>query len=89
MKEAGLKSFLFENLYRSKAVDGAARKAEELVSELFRRLYERPEQLPEGWRSNLDPTDGFETARRVTDYIAGMTDRFAEAELDRLFDAER
>lgn len=88
-REAGLKAFLFENLYRSDTVDKQARRAEAMVSELFTRLHENPGLLPQDWQRNLDLSDGFDTARCVTDYIAGMTDRFAQAECVRLFDADR
>jgi dGTPase len=85
--EAGLKTFLFANLYRSGPVQGEADKAEIIVAELFDGLNDAPERLPDPWREDLDETDSFETARRVADYIAGMTDRFADSEHCRLFDA--
>ncbi len=87
-REAGLKTFLFDNLYRSDAVDTQARLAEERVGRLFTGLHENPRLLPDDWQRNLDLDDRFDTARRVTDYIAGMTDRFALTEYHRLFDGK-
>jgi dGTPase len=85
--EAGLKTFLFANLYRSRPVQSEADKAEIIVAELFDGLYNAPALLPDPWREDLDETSHFDTARRVADYIAGMTDRFADSEHRRLFDA--
>ena len=87
-RETGLKAFLFDNLYRSHAVYTQAKLAEERVTELFTVLHENPRLLPEDWQRNLDLSDRLDTARRVTDYIAGMTDRFALAEFHRLFDGK-
>ena len=42
--------------------------------------------MPDEWGEGLDPHDAFRTARRVADYIAGMTDRYAISEHQRLFD---
>jgi dGTPase len=43
--------------------------------------------MPAEWGRNLDRDDPAQTARRVADYIAGMTDRYAVSEHQRLFDA--
>lgn len=85
-EEAALKRFLFERVYRNDEVMGPVRIAEAVVADLFEALTADPEALPEDWRSGLDPADPFRTARRVADYIAGMTDRYALAEHRRLFD---
>lgn len=75
----GLKDFLFKRVYRSE-VSGPRtdelRKAGNLVKELFRFHIEHPELLPEWLRPETDATDA--TARAVCDYIAGMTDRYAQ-----------
>jgi dGTPase len=57
------------------------------VTDLFHAFTSRPELMPEEWCRGLDPADPFGTARRVADYIAGMTDRYALTEHRRLFDA--
>ncbi len=42
--------------------------------------------MPEEWQAGLPPDDEPRLARRVADYIAGMTDRYAVLEHQRLFD---
>jgi len=76
-----LKHFLRESLYQHPDVLRAARKAEWVVSDLFRTYWEDPSLLPDGVRSRLEQED---RARVVVDYVAGMTDRFAIAEHARL-----
>ncbi|MDO9436168.1 deoxyguanosinetriphosphate triphosphohydrolase [Hydrogenophaga sp.] len=76
-----LKTFLFRNLYRHPQVVETTARARRVVNDLFERYMEAPEELPEahGLRRHL--------ARAVADYIAGMTDRFAIREHERLFGA--
>ncbi len=85
--EAALKGFLYESVYRSEPVMRPARLAERLVADLFAAFCADPTQMPEDWARRLDRQDAFATARRVADYIAGMTDRYAVSEHRRLFDA--
>jgi dGTPase len=63
-----LRSFMFERVYLGPQVTPEHRRAEEVVRAIFDRLCERPELLP--------PGEG-ELHERITDYLAGMTDRFA------------
>jgi dGTPase len=84
--EASLKRFLTENVYRNEAVMRPVKLAEALVADLFETFFENPSQMPEDWGERLDRGDAFQTARRVADYIAGMTDRYAISEHQRLFD---
>ncbi len=84
--EAALKRFLTENVYRSETVMRPVRLAEALVADLFEALFADPSLMPDDWGVGLDPDDLFQTARRVADYIAGMTDRYAVTEHQRLFD---
>jgi dGTPase len=85
--EVSLKRFLYGSVYRHKAVMRPVRRAEALIADLFGAFFADPSLMPEEWGSNLDPNDAFDTARRVADYIAGMTDRYAVSEHQRLFDA--
>jgi dGTPase len=84
--ELALKQFLTERVYRNDAVLRPVRLAEALVADLFEAFFTDPTRMPEEWGENLDTTDGFRVARRVADYIAGMTDRYAVSEHQRLFD---
>jgi dGTPase len=62
------------------------RQADQIVRDLFRCFMDEPDHLPDEWKRDL-PTDEPRLARRVSDYIAGMTDRYAILEHQRLFDA--
>ena len=61
--------------------------AERVVEDLFEAFHGEPGLMPAEWQRELDGVDPERLARRVCDYIAGMTDRFALAEHRRLFDA--
>ncbi len=76
-----LKRFLLENLYQHPEVAEATRRAERMVGDLYRRLREEPSLLPTGVRARFE-SDG--EARAIADYVAGMTDRFAHAEHQRV-----
>lgn len=83
---AALKAFLFERMYRHYRVNRSMSKAKRIVRDLFELLHRDPSLLPPEWQAGCDGDAGFKTARRVCDYIAGMTDRFAIEEHRRLFD---
>lgn len=76
-----LKKFLFENLYRHFQVMRMTNKAQRIVRELFSAFVEEPRLLPPDYRHPDEMTQ----ARKISDYIAGMTDRFAIREHHRLF----
>lgn len=85
--EASIKRFLFERMYRHEDVLAVRRKVSQIVSDLYHRYLKTPHAMPAEWRENLDDTAIPQRARRVADYIAGMTDRYAVDEHRRLFDA--
>ena len=76
-----LKKFLFENLYRHFKVMRMTNKARRIVRELFTAFVQEPRLLPPDYRHPDEMTQ----ARKISDYIAGMTDRFAIREHHRLF----
>lgn len=82
MREASsaLKRFLMLNLYRHPQVMATTQRARQVVADLYRVYHEAPEEMPPP--SAADP--GYSLKRRVADYIAGMTDRFAIREHTRL-----
>jgi len=84
--DAALKAFLFERMYRHYRVNRMTSKARRIVQNLFEILHEEPELLPPEWQVGCDAPKSLKTARRVCDFIAGMTDRFAILEHRRLFD---
>ncbi|MCJ7695524.1 MAG: deoxyguanosinetriphosphate triphosphohydrolase, partial [Anaerolineaceae bacterium] len=77
-----LKDFLFNNLYRHYRVVRMANKSEKIISELFNAYQQDPQILPDHIQDFI-PTMTLE--RTICDYIAGMTDRFAIDEHNRLF----
>lgn len=78
-----LKAFLLKNMYRHYRVIRMQEKARIIVSGLFTNYMATPEQLPDWIQERID---GESKARVICDYIAGMTDRFATEEHQRLFD---
>ena len=81
-----LKQFLYQRMYRHYKVNRMASKARRVVRDLFALFVAEPECLPADWRARCDGVRSPETARAVADYIAGMTDRFAFLEHQRLFE---
>jgi len=81
-----LKQFLNQNLYQHDKVRVMTDSAKETVRDLFERYMREPEQMAPDF--SVPATAGGcgeeQKARIVADYIAGMTDRFAIAEHERL-----
>ena len=78
-----LKDFLFKNLYQHHRVIRMQVKAESIVSDLFKAYNKDPLMLPSHIQSSIEEI-GLE--RSICDYIAGMTDRFAIDEHQKIFD---
>jgi dGTPase len=78
-----LKDFLYTNLYRNHRVVRMAMKAEQILTELFNAYRNEPNILPPNVLQNIGEW-GLE--RTICDYIAGMTDRYAIEEYQKLFD---
>lgn len=76
-----LRSFLFDNVYLSVRAKAEEPKARRVVRMLFAHFIDHPEELPEEHRPHTDS----ELVQRVVDYVAGMTDRYAIREFERLF----
>jgi dGTPase len=84
--EAELRQFLFARMYRHYTVNRETSKARRVVRDLFKHLMAEPNCLPDEWQEAAVTADEGERARVVSDYIAGMTDRYALVEHHRLFD---
>jgi dGTPase len=80
MREAAteLKRFLFGSLYRHAQVKQSTARARQVVAELFAAYVQRPAEMPAEHAAQP------QRERAVADYIAGMTDRFALREHQRL-----
>jgi len=78
-----LKDYLYRNLYKHYRVIKMADKAKRFIKDLFEVYLKNPAQLPPDFCKRM-VKDGKE--RVVCDYIAGMTDRYAQEEYTRLFE---
>ncbi|MEL6947570.1 MAG: deoxyguanosinetriphosphate triphosphohydrolase [Pseudomonadota bacterium] len=85
-QEKELKAFLFANMYRHERVMAPVRAGETIVSELYDAFFSGAAAMPDDDEWQLAGLAEDERAQRVTDYISGMTDRFAVAVHGRLFD---
>ncbi len=73
-----IRQFLFDRMYRAPTVVAMRAEVTEVVEELFPFFLSHPEMLPRQWRKDVEEArDDVALARIVSDYIAGMTDRFA------------
>jgi len=82
-----IKGFLETRMYRHDRVKRVMREAAGVVRELFVRYSDHLDDLPAEWSVGLAGLDAAARARRIADFIAGMTDRYALAEHGRLFDS--
>lgn len=85
-QHVSLKQFLGKHLYRHDKVRKMTDQAKRMVEVLFERYMTEPREMPEefGTRATAGGANEADKARVVADYIAGMTDRFAIAEHERL-----
>ena len=84
--DRAIKKFLFARMYRSPSVMKIRNDAEQVIRDLFEAYIADISHLPKEWQQGLDGSTRLQTRRRIADYIAGMTDRFALDEHRRLFD---
>ena len=82
-QQTELKRFLRTNLYQHYRVNRMSAKAQRIVRELFEVFMNDTSLLPDDYQKQAN-TDQ-DKARAVADYIAGMTDRYAIREYQRLF----
>ncbi|MCJ2133899.1 deoxyguanosinetriphosphate triphosphohydrolase [Methylobacterium sp. J-026] len=75
--DADIMRFLWRRMYRHPGVVAVRKKAEIIVNDLFARFTADPARMPEEWSAGLDGAGPARIARRVADYIAGMTDTYA------------
>lgn len=76
-----LRTFLFDNVYKNPVAKGEEDKAKQVIAALYDYFTTHPDELPAEFSE-----DGEEPlSRRVCDYIAGMTDRYAISVYENLF----
>lgn len=80
-----IKAWLMKNMYRHYKVNRMTNKASRIVTDLFGFFMKSPDCLPNEWQLTAKKLPLEEV---VADYIAGMTDRFAIQEYNKLFRIE-
>lgn len=85
-----LREFLFARMYRHYTINRIWLKVERIVGDLFQAFHRNYLLLPDNWQQRIIEGGGVDDERKrariVADYIAGMTDRYAIREHERLFD---
>lgn len=91
-KVDALRDFLFERMYRHYTQNRLWGKVERIVTGLFDAFLENHRLLPTEWQQRVDEAGGATEervrARIVADYIAGMTDRYAVAEHEKIYNLD-
>jgi dGTPase len=82
-----IKGFLYPRMYRHRRVMRIMGDAEAVVCALFARYAQTPHDMPTEWAQIAEAGDDAARLRRIADFIAGMTDRYALGEHARLFDS--
>jgi dGTPase len=85
--DLAIKGFLYPRMYRHARVMRIMNDAEQVILDLFRRYDSVPGTMPAEWIAGHESDDRLSRLRRIADFIAGMTDRFALIEHARLFDS--
>ncbi len=83
-EHTALKGFLMTNLYKHDKVREMTDKARLMIETLFDHYMSEPKNMPQEFFSLATQGDASDQARVVADYVAGMTDRYAIAEFERL-----
>ena len=83
-----LKSFLHASLYQHEQVNKMSNNAKTVISHLFNSFFSNPQLLPTEHQEKAKISKNIggdsEFARVIADYIAGMTDRYAQIEYQRI-----
>ena len=85
--DADIKGFLRPRMYRHARVMRVMDDAEGVLRDLFAYFMASPADLPAEWAEGFGSADESTRTRRIADYIAGMTDRYALIEHARYFEA--
>ena len=83
-RERELKRFMYAALYHHPSQLAAAERARIIIGDLFQTYRQQPDLLPEEWRSDCDLEEPYRS-RHIADFIAGMTDRYAEKRHAEIF----
>ncbi|WP_176596274.1 MULTISPECIES: deoxyguanosinetriphosphate triphosphohydrolase [Sphingobium] len=83
-QERELKRFMYATLYHHPSQLAAADRARVIVIDLFRAYQADPKLMPEEWRADCVSSEP-QRSRHIADFIAGMTDRYAEKRHAEIF----
>lgn len=83
--DKAIKGFLYPRMYRHTRVMRVMTDAEGVIADLVAHFTATPADLPAEWSEGFAALDAGGAARRIADYIAGMTDRYALIEHARYF----
>ena len=81
-----IRRFLMSKMYKHWKINIMTSKAKRILAELFSIYFHETDLLPFQWNKMLIKSDKAKKARVISDYIAGMTDRFAIKEHQKFFD---
>ena len=84
-----IRKFLMSKMYKHWKINIMTSKAKRILTELFNLYFNENNLLPFQWKKMLIKSDKTEKARVISDYIAGMTDRFAIKEYQKFFDSSQ
>jgi dGTPase len=84
--DAAIKGFLYPRMYRHQRVMRVMSEAETVVRDLFEYYIKNPGDLPAEWSEGIAAAGRSGRVRRIGDYIAGMTDRYALIEHAKFFE---
>jgi dGTPase len=83
--DRAIKQFLHTRMYHHSRIMRIMGNAETIIRDLFGRYLDNPAAIPTHWAAAGEPQDDTSGMRRIADFIAGMTDRYAMVEHARLF----
>jgi dGTPase len=83
--DLAIKGFLYPRMYRHDRIMRIMDGAEDVVCDLFAHYVQKPRDMPAEWGQSIEAGEGDGRMRRIADFIAGMTDRYALIEHARLF----
>ena len=84
-----IRKFLMSKMYKHWKINIMTSKAKRILTELFNLYFNENNLLPFQWKKMLIKSDKTAKARVISDYIAGMTDRFAIKEYQKFFDSSQ
>ena len=83
-EERRLKQFMYDRLYYHPEQQATAERARDVVGRLYAAYDQDPRTLPAAWQLSL-PESQPERSRHISDYIAGMTDRYAIQQVAQIY----